>query len=131
MDSILELIKSIPDYIGGNGTCEKEIKSAEQCLGVRFAPDYRLYLERIGLACFGGHEITGICQNERLNVVDVTVAEREHYQEGEKWYVVEQANIDGIVIWQDTDGGIYVTSPNSKAKKIAGSLDEYIDGRAL
>ena len=42
------------------------------------------------------------------------------------WYVVEEANIDGIVIWQDSDGTVYQTMPNSECKAIANSLMEYI-----
>ena len=42
------------------------------------------------------------------------------------WYVLEQANIDGIVLWQDKEGNVYQTMPSSVPKKICGSLAEYI-----
>ena len=44
------------------------------------------------------------------------------------WYVVECLDIDGIVIWQDSKGAVYATTPNSEPKKIANSLFEYIKG---
>lgn len=42
------------------------------------------------------------------------------------YYVVEQANIDGIVIWQASDGKVYQTNPKLKPLQIAESLSEYI-----
>lgn len=33
----------------------------------------------------------------------------------------------GIVVWQDANGIIYETSPDSTPKKIAQSLSEYIE----
>ena len=44
----------------------------------------------------------------------------------ENLYVIELLNIDGIVIWQSSDGEVYQTYPNSNPEKIANSLSEYI-----
>ena len=41
------------------------------------------------------------------------------------WYVVEQANIDGIVIWQSADGLIYQTGPGSSYINTHNSLVDY------
>jgi len=41
------------------------------------------------------------------------------------WYVIEEANIYGIVIWQDTEGFVYEAASNAKVKKVADSLSEY------
>ena len=60
MSNIIEILKNAPDYIGGTGRTEDEIRDAEEHLGVKFASDYRLYLKEIGLACFDGHELTSI-----------------------------------------------------------------------
>lgn len=126
MSDIIEALKSAPDYIGGSGRTEDEIRKAEELIGVEFASDYRCYLKEIGLACLDGHELTGICKSIRLNVVDVTLSKRQHVSEAYAWYVVEETGIDGIVIWQAPDGSVYETIPNSKHKKIANSLLEYI-----
>lgn len=40
-------------------------------------------------------------------------------------YVIENLDIDGIVIWQDTKGAIYEMQ-NGKYKKINKSLADYI-----
>ena len=126
MENIITLIKSEPDYIGSNGRTNKEIKVAERELGCKFAKDYREYLKEIGLACFDGRELTGLTKNKRLDVVSVTKEQRNIFGENTKdWYVVEETNIDGIVIWQNTSGAVYKTIPNSEPYKIADSLSEY------
>lgn len=51
MSDIIEALKSAPDYIGGTGRTEDEIRKAEELIGVEFASDYRCYLKEIGLAC--------------------------------------------------------------------------------
>lgn len=126
MGNIIDILRSMPDFIGSNGRSEEEIELAEKILGVTFARDYRNYLEEIGLACFDGHELTGLTKTERLNVVIVTKEQRERFGKNvSTWYVVEETNIYGIVIWQDTNGLVYETAPNSKLKKVADSLAEY------
>lgn len=126
MDGIIETLKNAPEYIGGAGRLNTEIENAEKQLGNEFAPDYKCYLKEIGLACFDGHELTGICKDTRLNVVDVTVAQRKQYPEACSWYVIEETNIDGIVIWQSPTGAIYKTTLGIKAQKICDSMTEYI-----
>jgi hypothetical protein len=42
-------------------------------------------------------------------------------------YVVEQANIDGIVIWQSETGEVFQTMPNALPIKISDSLLEYLE----
>lgn len=128
MKDIIETLKHAPDYIGGTGRTDAEIESAEKQLGIAFASDYRCYLKEIGLACFDGHELTGICKATRLNVVDATNAQRERYPEACSWYVIEETNVDGIIIWQSSKGEIYQTSPVSKARKIFDSLTDYVIG---
>ena len=129
MDNIINVLKSMPDYIGSNGRDEEEINRAENALRAVFAKDYRAYLKEIGLACYDGHELTGLTKSTRLNVVSVTNELREQIGKvASSWYVVEETNIYGIVIWQSSDGAIYQTAPNAKSKKIAESLSEYIGG---
>ena len=126
---LVDTIKLMPNYIGSNGRTEKEIDKAEKVLGISFAKDYREYLKEIGLACFDGHELTGLTKTDRLNVVSVTRQHREQIgRDVSSWYVIEEAGIDGIVLWQSSDGTVYETAPNSKSKKIAKSLAEYIAG---
>ena len=117
----------MPDYIGSNGRTEEEIANAEKELNIKFAEDYREYLKNIGLACFDGHELTGLTKTARLDVALVTKEQRAIFgDEVRNWYVVEELGINSIVIWQDSDGLVYAATPNSKPKKVASSLFEYI-----
>lgn len=127
METIVDTLKSIPDYIGSNGRTEENILEAESFLGVSFAVDYRQYLKMIGLASFDGHEFTGLTDITRLDVVIVTKEQRaSNANIPESWYVVEETNMDGIVIWQNELGHVYQTSPSGVPQKIASSLLEYI-----
>lgn len=126
MKNIIDVLRSMPDFIGSNGRSKEEIELAETMLEVAFARDYRNYLEEIGLACFDGHELTGLTKTDRLNVVAVTMEQRERFGKiASTWYVIEEANIYGIVIWQDTEGFVYEAASNAKVKKVADSLSEY------
>lgn len=124
---IVKLIQRQPNFYAMNGASEEEIKKAEHTLGLYFATDYRKYIAAFGVASFAGHELTGVCKSKRLCVVDATIEERRVTNVPSDWYVLEQANIDSIVIWQDSNGFIYQTAPNIKAKRIYNSLSEYIN----
>ena len=86
-------------------------------------------MQKYGVASFFGHELTGICTAARLNVVDVTIEERQYNQEApQQLYVVEETNFDDVVVWQDATGAVYKTTPGEKAEKVAASLAEYYSG---
>lgn len=127
MADIVKLMQKQPDFYAMKGASEEEIKMAEQVLELRFATEYRKYLAAFGVASFAGHELTGVCKSKRLSVVAVTIEERNNVAVPADWYVLEQANIDGIVIWQASNGTVYQTVPNTKAKKLCGSIAEYIE----
>ena len=129
-NNIVSTIQCMPDFIGGNGRSEIEIENTEKILSLIFAKDFRTYLLEIGIACFDGHELTGICTSSRLNVVDVTINERTNNPDvPSDWYVIEQTNIDGIVIWQNSKGEVYQTQPCCDSIKIANSIVEYITNK--
>lgn len=109
------------------GASSEQVKAAELELSVIFAPDYHEYVKAFGAASFAGHELTGVCTSKRLNVVTVTQEERKSTSVPLDWYVIEQANIDGIVIWQTASGVIYQTTPNGFAKELCKSLSEYVE----
>lgn len=105
-----------------------EVSQAEQALHLAFSPEYREYLSAYGVASADGHEFTGICASPRLNVVNVTREEREtNPGVPDDWYVVEQAHIDGIVIWQSEKGEVYQTQPGAEPFRLCASLAEYIN----
>ncbi len=78
-----------------------------------------------------GIELTGIAKSEHRNVVSLTQKERElNPKVPNTMYVVENTCVDGIMIWQDTEGVVYQTTPNTQPVKVASSLYEYISKRA-
>lgn len=129
MADIVKLLQQQPDFYAMKGVAEEDIARAEQMLGLRFSSEYRDYIAAFGAASFANHELTGVCKSKRLSVVDVTIKERNSTIVPADWYVLEQTNIDSIVIWQDSNGTVYQTAPNAKAKKICESLAEYIQDK--
>ena len=125
--SFADFLRNKAGFIGSSGRTKEEILQAEEELCIRFAADYHEYLERIGLASVEGHELTGLTNDIRLDVVAVTKEYRALYgPDIVSWYVVEDIGIDGVVIWQDEKGTIYQTSFTVEPVKIAESLEEYL-----
>lgn len=130
-------IESLPDFIGlpGGGASKTQISQAEKEVGVPFAKDFKNMVEKYGAISVNGHEITGIHPTKPesyLNVVKATKEERQYEPKTalKDAYVIENAGIDGIKVWQKTDGTIHQTSPTSiwpNNIKIANSLEEWVN----
>jgi hypothetical protein len=128
MRDIIKILRGKTDLLSGEGISEELIRKAEERLGLKFASDYRAYLSYFGIIAFDGHELTGIYSFLRLDVTEVTIKQRQrNIMDLSNMYVVEEANIDGIVIWQSSEGDIFETAMNSKPIKICESLIEYIE----
>ena len=79
------------------------------------------------MAAFDDRELTGITDIDRINVVSVTESNRQYSPEvSRQWYVIEELNIDGIVIWQDASGEIYQAEYKDTPRSIHKSFVEYI-----
>lgn len=127
MDSIVDIIAQKANLFHREGVPEQDILQAEKELRLHFAEEYKEYLVRYGVVSYENHELTGICPFPRLNVVCVTKEERQFNPFVPKcYYVIEQANMDGVVIWQASDGKVYQTYPGLNPVQIAESLSEYI-----
>ncbi|MFR2942517.1 MAG: SMI1/KNR4 family protein [Christensenellales bacterium] len=126
MITLIKKFQSLQAFRSRGAASPHDIEAAESALSLKFADDYCAYVAAFGAASYYGHELTGICKAARLNVVDVTQDERQYNSVPVDWYVIEQTNIDGIVIWQTASGTIYETCPGSEADKICDSLEEYI-----
>ena len=128
MGKVIDSLKKKSDLIIGKPVSKEDIIKAEQELDVSFAKDYVEYLENFGFACYDSHEITGICKAKRLNVVDVTKKELNYVSNiPEGAYVIEEAHIDDIVIWQVKNGNIYQSQGNNSVIYLCDSLNEYIN----
>ena len=127
MDKFIDKLYTFEDYVEMGGVAIEAIEIAEQQLGVSFSDEYRNYLLKCGCASANGHEFTGICASARINVVNVTILRRKNTKDIMKnAYVVEEMLIDGIVIWQTTEGQIYKSQGN-RFDKICENLFEFIE----
>ncbi|MBQ9142233.1 MAG: SMI1/KNR4 family protein [Lachnospiraceae bacterium] len=119
---IVEVFEAKEEVIAGRGVSIEMIVEAERELNVSFSEDYREYLRKYGLVMCCGHELTGLGKSERANVVYVT-KQMKKIKQGipEDWYVLENENMDGAIIWQDTKGNVYFNT-----RKIFSSLVEFV-----
>lgn len=128
MSSIVTILKSQEHFYSKQGVPLNNIAQAEGALGLKFSAEYKEYLTAFGVASANGHEYTGLCTSARLDVVAITLQERKKNPNiPDDFYVIEQANIDGIVIWQSSDGNIYQTAGCSCPIKICDSFGEYVN----
>lgn len=124
---ITTVIQNQHDLFVGNPASITDIKQAENKLNVAFSKDYKDYLLAFGFAIFEGHELTGLCDGRRLDVVKITLDEKDFTQAiPDNWYVIEQTNVDGIVIWQDSQGQVYQVAQNGTIQNVYDSLCDYI-----
>lgn len=127
MSSIIEILKLKPFFDSTHGVSSEEVKNAESTLALKFSKEYTEYLLNLGQVTFEGHELTGLCEDSRLNVVNRTIEERKSSPKiPQNLYVVEDPGIDGIIVWQSADGCIYMTPPYDEPVKIYESLTEYV-----
>ncbi len=129
MSTIIDTLRSKRRLLTGEGVPDSMIGEAEKMLGLSFSDEYRDYLKEYGIAAYSGHELTGITRSPRLNVVSVTLAERERDAGAPKdLYIVERTNVEEILVWQSESGELYYSSPNHPLEKFCSSLSEYIRG---
>lgn len=130
MKDIIEVINSLQDLLPIKSATDTQITDAELQLRVSFSDEYKKYLSVFGAIMADGIELTGIAKAEHRNVVTVTKKERGlNSKVPNTMYVIENTHVDGIVIWQDTNGCVYQTKPDATPQKIAESMAEYISSR--
>lgn len=127
MSKIVDIINKLPDLLPLKPATEIDVKDAEIQLMVSFNEEYKDYLLAFGAIMADGIELTGIAKSPHRNVVTQTKQGRElNPKVSNRMYVIENTGVDGIIIWQDTAGAIYQSSPEIEPKKIADSLSSYL-----
>ena len=127
MNTIIEELNKKRNFYCEQGASTERIKNAEEALGLRFAGDYKEYLQQFGSVSCGGHELTGLSEDAELDVIKATIKNLEKNQKvSMPLYVVEETHIDGIVIWQSESGEIFKTENKESPEKIYESLTEYV-----
>lgn len=73
-----EFLKTMSDFVCmPSGAKESDIEIAQAELGTKFSEEYISYVQEFGSASADGHDLTGVVQSERLNVVNATERFRE------------------------------------------------------
>ena len=127
MSSIVDMMKNKNYFVCEQGASPEAIECAERALGLKFADDFRTYIQECGTASYEGHELTGISKDKNLDVVAVTNYNRpKNPNVNMPLYVIEETHMDGIVIWQAPDGTVYRTGIGTKPVKISENLADYI-----
>lgn len=127
MNDIVTVIKSLRNMRCLTPATEDAVKKAERDLNLSFADDYSTYLINFGVASGTGIELTGLIDSKRLNVVEVTKKARRLYKKFPDYaYVIENSGVNGMLIIQDGHGTIYSILPGGGAKRLCGSLAEYV-----
>ena len=127
INSIYEL-NSLAGFDFSGPVAEAQIQEAQKELETTFSDEFIEINRLYGAISFYGHQLTGISPYSGNNVVIVTIEERKNNPNlGNHYYVIEQAHIDGIVLWMKGDGAVYQTYPFSKPVKISNSIIEYIN----
>ena len=130
MNNIIEINEKLPDLLPLKPASNDAITKAENDLNLSFSEEYKEYLVKYGAILADGIELTGIAKSEHRDVVKVTLQGWELNKNVPKnLYVVEDTRVDGIIIWQDSEGIIYKSSPNSEVKKINDSLADYLNAK--
>lgn len=127
MSRIIDEFHKKSNFYSEKGAYIEIIRKAEEVLGLKFADEYIEYLQLYGAVSCGGHELTGFSEDENLDVVKVTLKNLEKNQNVKlPLYVIEEAHIDGIVIWQSESGEVFITKYEESPEKIYESLSEYV-----
>ena len=127
MSRIIEEFSKKSNFYSEKGASVEMITKAEEALGLRFANDYKEYLQQFGSVSCGGHELTGFSEDANLDVVKVTLKNLEKNPNVKiPLYVVEETHIDGIVIWQSESGAIFKTEYKESPERIFKSFTEYV-----
>ena len=74
---LIEEIREIGKLYHAQGCDESQIKKAEKDLNMEFPNEYKEYLKEYGAISFFGTEWTGLNVEDYIDVVRVTVKERE------------------------------------------------------
>lgn len=127
MSQIIDVINELPELMSIGAADKVQIEIAEKELGIKFAEEYKEYLQEFGAILADDIELTGISKSKNRDVIYVTKREWElNCKVSHSMYVIENISIDGIIIWQDGSGKIYESTPKNDVKLIADSLVEYL-----
>lgn len=128
MDKLIKTIQEYDDFVSTGIVDDSSIEKAEKELGLVFNKSYRIMIGKFGVASVNGHELLGICDSKRLNIVDATIkAKKKNPSVLEDMYLIEDIGIDNILVWQNEKGELFQTVGNGEPEKMDINLIDYIE----
>ena len=126
-----ELFRSMPVLLGGPAS-SVEIDAAEQRVGLKFAPDYRAFLERYGGAVVGSLPVLGLRQAEVMaddtfSVADVTARFRaDGWTPTDDWVVVSM-DPAGTPIGLTSEGEVWISDHDvGETRMVAPTFEAFL-----
>ena len=130
MSRIISVVNRLQGLKTFTPATESDVNNIRIDLHMELSNEYKEYLKTFCAILAEDVELTGFAKSKNRNVVQVTKREWDLNPSFKgKMYVVETVGIDGLIIWQDSKGTIFESSPGSSAKQIADSLAEYLETR--
>lgn len=130
MSELLNVIAKMNNLISLNPATSSDVKTIEDSLGVMLSDEYKEYLLQYGAILADDVELTGFAKSKTRNVISVTLQEwKLNDKVPHNMYVIENLGMDGIIIWQDSCGYIYETTPVSEPKMIYATLADYLKSK--
>ncbi len=128
MRRFVDVVAEFDDFVATGGVENEKILSAEKALGLVFNKEYKDYVRKYGAACANGHELTGICDSRRLNVVEATtIAKNKNNLVPKDCYLLEDLGIDRLLTWQNSKGELFQTVGIGEPEKLNIELIKYIE----
>ncbi len=123
----LTKLDNLIDFTHGNGATFDEIINAESKLMIKFSDEFKVYTKRYSSIVFNGHEIQGVTDNIYFDVIKNTLRNKEVLSKiPDDFYLIEDTGYEGICIWQNQKGEIFMSFIDSSYRKITNSLLEYL-----
>lgn len=122
MSDLLFVLSCLPNIRCMAPATPDQIQEAEEKLNLRFADDYRMFLQTCNGICAKGVDIFSL-----KNVIGRTAFEQEKNDSfPENTYVLRSVGYEGFCIIQDSTGKIFLHKPHLETKPISSSLADYL-----
>lgn len=127
MEDFIKFLNSLPNAHFTGPVSQGLIIKSESSLGVKFSPEYTIFLRNFGNMLYNHNEILGLNVDHFDDCVSWTLEAREEDESlPENMYVISTAGIDGILYLQNTEGIVFQHIPFSPCTRKANSLEEFI-----
>lgn len=127
MEDFIKFLNSLPNAHFTGPVSQGLIIKSESSLGVKFSPEYTIFLRNFGNMLYNHNEILGLNVDHFDDCVSWTLEAREEDDSiPDNLYVIASAGIDGILYLQAENGIVYQHRPFSVCTKKAESLEDFI-----